>query len=320
MKHAVYAFLTAVVAIATLMPGCNNSDEITFKEDYLQVEGGRIWYRIAGMDKSGTPLLVVHGGPGANHLYLMNLESLSLDRPVIFYDQSGCGNSTAISDTVMMTPQHYDGELKALMNALPYSHYFLLGQSWGGALVAQYLIDYRLAGVDAVIFSAPLLSTPRWEADQQYWLNQMPQDMQDAVNEAEATGNYQSREYLDAVDTYYARHLCRLNPWPDYLNESFNSLNATIYNYMWGNSEFSVSGSLKDFDLENQLSEITIPVLFTCGEFDEARPETCSFFADLMPGAQVFIMKGCAHMHHIEDESNYVRTVDSFLQNINRKK
>lgn len=318
MKNTTHPFPLAIMVLALLFPACSKSDESTFKEAYLQVDGGEIWYRIAGIDKTGIPLLVVHGGPGANYLYLSNLESLSVDRPVIFYDQLGCGKSTAISDTNLLTPEHYASELKALMDALPYNSYFLLGQSWGGALVAQYLLDYQLGGVDAVIFSAPLLSTPRWEADQQYWLSLLPQDMQDAVNEAEATGNYQNQEYIDAMNTYYALHLCRLDPWPNYLNQSFNSLNITIYNYMWGNSEFSVNGTLSNFDLESRLSEINIPVLLTCGEFDEARPETCTHFADLMPDAQVFVMPDCSHMHHIEDQSSYTSRISSFLQNINR--
>jgi hypothetical protein len=54
---------------------------------YVPVQGGRAWYRINGSGHfaSGqTPLLVIHGGPGFSHHYLLALSALSVDRPVIF--------------------------------------------------------------------------------------------------------------------------------------------------------------------------------------------------------------------------------------------
>jgi pimeloyl-ACP methyl ester carboxylesterase len=60
-------------------------------EGYIEVPGGRVWYRIAGTDRPGIPVLCLHGGPGMPHDYLEPLEDLASSRPVIFYDQLGCG-------------------------------------------------------------------------------------------------------------------------------------------------------------------------------------------------------------------------------------
>lgn len=62
---------------------------ISIKEGFIDVTGGKIWYKIVGAEKSGTPLLAIHGGPGAPHDYLAPLEKLAQDRPVIFYDNHG---------------------------------------------------------------------------------------------------------------------------------------------------------------------------------------------------------------------------------------
>ncbi len=63
------------------------------QEGFIAVPGGNIWYGILVKRQTGLPLLLLHGGPGFPHDYLEPLEPLSNERPVIFYDQLGCGNS-----------------------------------------------------------------------------------------------------------------------------------------------------------------------------------------------------------------------------------
>ena len=67
-------------------------------EGFIPVEGGKVWYRIAGETQTGVPLLTLHGGPGYPHDYLEPLEALAAERPVIFYDQLGCGASERPDD------------------------------------------------------------------------------------------------------------------------------------------------------------------------------------------------------------------------------
>jgi proline iminopeptidase len=72
------------------------------KEGFIDVEGGKIWYKIVG-EGDKTPVLLLHGGPGSSSFYLEPLKELSDERPVIFIDQLGCGRSTRITDTTLMT-------------------------------------------------------------------------------------------------------------------------------------------------------------------------------------------------------------------------
>jgi proline iminopeptidase len=287
-------------------------------EGFVEVQGGKIWYRIAGKDNPGTPLLVVHGGPGANHEYLLTLEALANERPVIFYDQLGCGESENPEDTAFWTVDRYAAELDLLIRELKLKEVFLLGQSWGGALVGHYMITYKPDFVKGIIFSAPLISTSRWYSDQQFWLSQLPAEIQAVVQHAETTGDFSSPEYAGAMNLFYSKHLCRLDPWPELLTQSFEKLNVNIYNYLWGYSEFSITGTLKNFDISLELNEIDLPVLFTCGEYDEARPETCEYFASLMPNAQVHIFENASHAHHIEAENEFNQRITEFMNNIGK--
>ena len=98
------------------------------KEGFVDVEGGKIWYRIDG-EGDKTPLLLLHGGPGSSSYYLEPLKELSKDRPVIFIDQLGCGRSTRITDTTLMTIEKNVEQLEQVRKALKLERFYLYGHS-----------------------------------------------------------------------------------------------------------------------------------------------------------------------------------------------
>jgi proline iminopeptidase len=69
------------------------------REGYVDFRGYRTWYRFVGhLNTSTTPLLALHGGPGSTHNYFGPLEGLADERPVVVYDQIGCGKSDRPTD------------------------------------------------------------------------------------------------------------------------------------------------------------------------------------------------------------------------------
>lgn len=246
-------------------------------EGYVDVTAGRVWFRIVGADSAGTPLLVLHGGPGATHDYLEPLAALADERPVVFYDQLGCGNSDRPDDPALWTVERYVGEVGEVRQALGLDRVHLLGQSWGGALATEYVLSNKSGGVESLILSAPLLDADRWVADQRAHLAAFPDEMQEVVREAESTGDFDSPEYQEAMATYYARHVCRTDPWPECLNRTFEKISLPVYLGMWGPSEFTCTGTLRTFSVTGRLDEVPVPVLFTCGEHDEAPPATMMY-------------------------------------------
>ena len=72
-------------------------------EGLVPVEGGTVWYKVFGTG-SGTPLLMLHGGPGApSEVFEPLAKRLGRDRPVIIYDQLGTGRSRGPHDTKLWT-------------------------------------------------------------------------------------------------------------------------------------------------------------------------------------------------------------------------
>ncbi|OQA85033.1 MAG: Proline iminopeptidase [Lentisphaerae bacterium ADurb.Bin242] len=287
------------------------------QEGRIQVRGGKIRYKMTGKDKPGIPLLTVHGGPGASHDYLAPLEALADERPVIFYDQLDCGNSDKPGRPELWTLERYAEELHQVRRALEIDKMYILGQSWGTALALEYALEHR-ENTAGLVLSGPLLSTARWEADQRAWIAGLPPAHRTAIREAEISGNFESPSYRDAMMEYYRRHVCRLERWPDCLNRSLSKLNFRLYQYMWGPSEFTVAGTLKNYDRVGRLKEITVPVLFTCGTYDEAAPETVGNYRKQIHGAELHVFEEASHEHHLEKPDEYISVVREFLARADR--
>ena len=98
------------------------------------------------------------------------------------------------------------------------------------------------------------------------------------------------------------------------LDSTLATVNAAIYNYMQGPSEFTITGTLKRYDVTAQLATIRVPTLYTVGEFDEANPPTIRHFAELTPGAHVAVLAGAAHLTPWDAREENVRIVRAFLR------
>ncbi|MFH1060298.1 MAG: proline iminopeptidase-family hydrolase [Pseudomonadota bacterium] len=287
---------------------------MTTSEGFIDVTGGKVWHRLAGAGRPGAPLMVLHGRPGAPHDYLEPLEALADERPVVFYDQLGCGNSERPEDPGLWTVARFVAELDQVRARLGLDRVHLLGQSWGAMLAVEYLLAAGQGRVLSLILSAPYLSSPRWRADTRAMVAALPPAERAAIAACEASADYENPAYQAAVDVFYRRHLCRLDPWPECMERTFAKLGTPVYHQMWSPSEFTMTGSLAEADLTGRLGEIAVPALFICGEFDEAAPETTRLYASLTPGARAEVLAGAAHMHHLEEPGRFLALVAGFLR------
>ena len=283
------------------------------KEGMVDVPGGKVWYKIVGTGAKGNPILTLHGGPGVPHDYLEPLEDLSNDRPVIFYDQLGCGNSDKPDDTSLWTVDRFVEELAVLREHLELDKVHLLGHSWGTALAVEYVATRKPRGICSMVLSGSFLSGSRWISDTRALLAKLPKKTQKVILDSEAAGVFDSPEFQAAMLTFYKKHVCRMDPWPDCINRGFEKLAQNVYVYMGGPSEFTFIGTLKDFERTGALKGISVPVLFTAGQYDEASPKTTRYYHSLLPGSEIHVFKGASHCHHVEKRKEYMRVVRDFL-------
>lgn len=279
---------------------------------FVPVDGGRVWYSITG-NGTGTPLLVLHGGPGIPHDYLANLDQLGDRRPVVFYDQLGCGKSERPTDGSLWTVERFVKELQQVRDALGLDEVLLYGHSWGSMLATSYMMTAP-KGVRGLILAGPSLSIPRWSQDAQQLVETLDAASRKAIHDAEHTGNLATKEYEAAVGAFYARYLCRCDPWPQPMQDAMANMNPEIYGKMDGPSEFQPTGTLKDFDITPKLGSIAVPTLFVCGEFDEARPDTTHYYASLVPGAACEVIPGAAHIANFDQPELYLTALRNWMR------
>ncbi len=286
----------------------------TIIDGYIEVPGGRVWYVIEGAGAPGVPLLCLHGGPGIPHDYLEPLADLADERPVIFYDQLGCGRSAGPDDPALWTVDRAVAEVAAVRAALAPGQLHLFGNSWGGWLAMEYLLSGPRPPRSVTISSATA-SVAEWVQDAAGLRAALPGDVAAVLDRHEAHGWLTCPEYAGAVALYYRRHVCRTVPWPDCVERAFAGMNAAIYEAMWGVSEFGpVTGVLKDFDVRARLGEITVPALVTVGRHDEARPDRMRAVAAGLPDARLEIFESSSHMAFVEERAAYVARLRGFLR------
>ncbi|SNY59583.1 prolyl aminopeptidase Serine peptidase. MEROPS family S33 [Arsukibacterium tuosuense] len=109
---------------------------------YLNVgDGHQLYYQIQGDIRSATPLLFVHGGPGAGVREADKQLFAGLRRPVIYFDQRGCGRSKYTERLHANTTAQLIADIEQLRSALAIEQFILVGGSWGSTLSLLYAID-----------------------------------------------------------------------------------------------------------------------------------------------------------------------------------
>lgn len=301
--------------LAVMLSACAHT-ELGPGDGYIDVEGGKVWYQVVGSG-SATPLLLLHGGPGATSNYLKPLEQIAADRPVIFYDQLGAGRSPAPADASLWNVERFVKELAQVRAALGLKRVHILGHSWGSMLAMDYMLTGP-EGVESLTFASPALNVDRWIADAKELLKTLPTDTQALIERHELEGTTDSPEYQDAVMAFYKLYLSRSDPWSPDLLATFEGFNADLYGYMWGPSEFTATGTLRHYNREADLPRLQLPVLFTAGRFDEATPRTVQHFQSLVPGARLQIFEKSAHLTMLDEPETYAEAIRAFLKSVDR--
>lgn len=285
----------------------------------IDIEGGKLWYNLTIKNKKAaykTPLIHLHGGPGGTSGF--NLSVLADERPVIVFDQLGNGRSTHHRDTTLLTIEHLVEQVRAVVEHFNFEEFYLSGGSWGTALALEYYDKYP-KGVKGLIFNSPYFSTPIWTADADTLIMAMPDSIQSAIAFAESTGEFNTNEYQAANRYFLSLHGRRTaykrNP-ADTIPYDFDPF---IYNYMWGPSEFTATGTLKNYDNHLALKEVQVPTLFTTGEFDEARPATIARLSKLVPISSFVVIEGAGHFSSNDNLQALEKAMREFMIKVDHK-
>lgn len=293
---------------------------MNFKEGFFDIYGIKIYYKIFNADKAYANLITLHGGPGGTHDYLLPLAELSnRGINVLFYDQFGCGRSEE-PDVSKFTVEYAVEEVeKVREQAFGSSKVFLLGHSYGGMLALAYALKYQ-SNLKGLIVSSGLSSVPLTVQEMRRLIERLPRKYKEAIKKYEAINDFNNPEYLEAVNYFYRKHLFRTDEYPEEVKRTFEYLaKRRVYSIMNGPNEFTIVGTIKDFDVTDQLNKITIPTLITVGRYDEVTPRVAKVIHKGIKGSKLVILKNSSHMCMWEEKDTYLKIVEDFIKEISTK-
>jgi proline-specific peptidase len=287
--------------------------EPSVSEGYADFRGYRTWYRVAGALGSGaTPLLALHGGPGSTHHYFGPLERLAGERPVVLYDQIGCGSSDR-PDDVEWSVQVFREEVDLVRSQLGLDRIHLLGTSWGGMLALEHVLS-GAKGIVALILSSTLANIDQWAAEQLKLRALLPADVVEVFERHERAGTYDDPEYERAMEAYLDRHFYRgPKPRPE-LENMTASKSVEVYRAMQGPNEWTITGALRGWDVRDRLGEIDVPTLVIRGRHDMSTDPISATLVNGIKGAREVVLENSSHTPVLEETDEYLAAITKFMR------
>ena len=287
------------------------------REGYMPFLEYKTYYRVVGKNTGNKkPLVLLHGGPGSTHNYFEVLDRIAEEdgRQLVMYDQIGCGNSYVENRPDLWNSKVWIEELIELRKHLGLDEIHLLGQSWGGMQTLEYVCNYKPEGLKSIILSSTLPASWLWAEEAQRMIAQMPQDMQDAIKKATESGDYSSPEYQAAEAEYMRQHCAGevTENDPECLRRP-KKTGRESYVVGWGPNEFTPLGTLKEYDVIDQLGDIKEPALIINGGNDLCTPYVAKFMYDRIPNSEWELFRTCRHMCFVEDNDHYVEVLKKWM-------
>lgn len=258
----------------------------------------------------GYPLLLMHGGPSADHWTMLPFRRLADQFTVIFYDHRCNGRSTG-APVESMTWENLTADADAIREKLGFERWAVLGHSFGGHVALEYALRYpdRLSH----LFLMDTAGDTRWS-------------QQNAASVIAARGY--SAKKVELVRRWFNGEYEPWEWWPIFTrisaayqhNQSLRALARQLRSGEWHSkvrpeaSIFYFGHLAKGWTVMNRLSEIQVPTLVIAGRQDFVFPPDAQLeLAAGIPGARLQIIERAGHNPHEEQTDEVMKAVRGFM-------
>ncbi len=281
------------------------------EEGFTTTTGSPIYWAKYGR-VNAPKLLVLHGGPGADHRYLLpQMLHLGEKHDLLFYDQRGGGRSKADARIPITWETHVE-DLGAVVEELGLDLLSIVGYSWGAMLGLLYAIEQtgnpHLRAPDrmALISPAPLTKEYRRQFEAEFTRRQQSPEVQRMREELAASGlrerdmeAYRQRAFELGVAGYFS--------------DPRKAKDLTPFRVV-GRVQQSVWESLGDFNLISDLKGIKISTIIITGRDDPIPFASFSEGASAL-GTNLVVLDECGHVPYVEQPEKLFTALDPYLMN-----
>jgi proline iminopeptidase len=320
---AILALSLALPSMTRLLSGQTIPTVYPQQDGFVDAHGVLIYYVSFG---DGSPLVVVHGGPGADHTYFLPyLLPLARTHRLIFIDERGSGRSQRLQDASLYTVENMVEDVEDVRQALNLGKISLLGHSYGGVLAQAYALKYQ-QNLSHLILGSTFPSTRQMNEVLAREKAQMAPAKLKRLNELEAAGLFGKGEVWEhgrypaeyanlAWGPGYFPFLYGARPDPTYDPQGEEmGTSWELYREMWGShGEFIIDGNLRSVEYVDRLSTIHVPTLVMAGDHDECDPALSKEMHEKIAGSQLVILPNSGHMNFVDQPDLWQKAVEGFL-------
>lgn len=272
---------------------------------------------IYGDVTKNTPIIFLHGGPGGCiEKYEPFVELAMMGIPCIFYDQLGCGYSRVPkSHLELWTMETFEDELENIISYLGLKHYIVLGHSWGGMLALNWVTTRKHIGLEKLILFSTLPSTRIWNDEHIKMIDNFKNEYKEALINQYLGKPFDTKNYKLALKEFYNEHVGKKSHKRYvYSRKRFPKTNKEIYEYMWGPSELFGTGTLVNYNVENDLEKVDVPTLVLSGAFDESTPAINELMQQKIPNSKWVLLELSHHIGYAEETPLVMKTIIDFYE------
>jgi len=280
-------------------------------QKYLPISDSvKLYYEIMGQ---GDTLVIIHGGPGLDHTYLLpQFGELSDEFTLIFYDQRGTGKSECVIDSNSITLDNFVDDLENLRMELKLKKMNLLGHSWGGFLAMNYAIMYP-EKVNKVVLISTIPATSDYLPE---FINN--REIRRTSEDAARLNEMMSSDSLFMGNKFFMERLTRLFFKSYFYNQQYSddltitfSENTTknfllIYTFM--------SKYFSNYDLRDQMNKLLSKFLIIHGKEDVIPIEYIEQLYTALPNSELIFLDNCGHFPFIESREEFISVCNYFLK------
>ncbi|KAJ7641591.1 proline-specific peptidase [Roridomyces roridus] len=279
------------------------------------------YYKVVGDISSCShgPLVALHGGPGLSHDHLIPLEDLASRSPstaVIFYDQVGNGRSTHLrsKDASFWTIELFIAELENVLAFFGVANCFnILGHSWGAILACELIVRRKPPGLRCLVLANALANGKLYAESFARLCLGLPEDVQATLKRHQEAGTTKSAEYKAAMMGFWAKHGCRVQPFPpDFLHSlEYSNDNSTVSDAMMAGNV----GLGTHWDMTSRIELMRhVPTLIVNGEHDYMTDAVCGPFFWGIDRVKWVKFASSSHTPQWEERERYMTVVGEFLR------
>jgi proline iminopeptidase len=289
---------------------CTDTPIEPYSEDGLkEINGTQLYYKTLGQ---GEPILIVHGGPGLNHKYLLpHLQPLSRDHQLIFYDQRASGQSSLSVDTNSITIDNFLEDMDALRESMGITKLNLMAHSWGGLLAMKYAIKYPNRIKSLILINSTGASSAINAKANQLLADRFTQA--DSINRMSIiqTEEFQKREpkTIEKLMKIGFKHQFFQTSLIDSLeldlNENYDQTSHLLQN---------LGKDLTTYDFHNDLKAIQSPTLLIYGAHDPLVETAGKQIHRSIDKSELKIIDDCGHFPFIEQQNKFTEIIMTFME------